>query len=85
MSRYLRLATATASIDRSRQAWLAVLGRAKKPEDITEYLWDTITRAGRTAALLHISDPVTEVRLTQPERNALLEENDPIVRDIRGT
>lgn len=50
---YLIFATKEEAIDRSRQAWVDALGRAKKPEDVTEFLWGVdVGKDGQTALVV---------------------------------
>lgn len=50
---YLIFTTKAEAEDRSREAWEAVLGRKKRPEDVTEFLWDrTVGKDGQTALVV---------------------------------
>lgn len=48
---YLIFSTKQEADDRSKQAWLDVLGRKKKPEDVTEFLWGRIKTIDGSIAL----------------------------------
>lgn len=60
----LTFATKEDAEARSREEWEKVLGRKKRPEDVTEFLWAV---DGSTA----IVPPEDESRLTKAERAAL--------------
>lgn len=76
--KYFRTALARDAADRSRAEWVAVLGRAKRPENVTEFLWAVVLNYQDGSALIAV-DPVTEPRMTVPERAALLARGDPVV------
>ena len=51
---YLIFNTKDDAVQRSREAWEAVLGRKKKPEDVTEFLWSIdVGNDGRTAIVIN--------------------------------
>lgn len=54
---------------RSREEWEKALGRKKRPEDVTEFLWPVDALAGKDAILV-IPDG-GEATLTDDERAAL--------------
>jgi hypothetical protein len=74
---YQVFTTKTAADDRSRQAWAALLGRAKRAEDVTEFLWAR-TRPGLNGSVAVVIPPPDSSRLTQQERNKLTESLDPL-------
>ncbi len=81
MATYLKFNSLDEAIARSRQAWEAVLGRKKKPEDVSEFLWEVILPYDKSMALLAI-DANTEARLDAGERVALLAVDSPDVRSV---
>jgi hypothetical protein len=47
---YLIFNTKNEAVSRTREAWVQRLGRPKRAEDITEFLWDiAVGKDGRTA------------------------------------
>jgi hypothetical protein len=61
---YLIFTTQQEADDRSRAAWEQALGRQKRLQDVTEFLWESLVgKDGRTA--LTINDK--EELLTAPE------------------
>lgn len=70
--RYIKFTTAQAAVDRSRTAWTAVLGRAKRAQDGTEFLWGVLQWPGVSHVIAAV-DTATESRLTSQERSRLLD------------
>jgi hypothetical protein len=73
---YLVLNTKQAADDRSRQAWTSFLGRTKRVQDITEFLWERTKPVMKVSVALVIP-PSDTSRLTTQERNKLTEVLDP--------
>lgn len=67
---YLIFDTKQEADERSRQAWEEHLGRKKRPEDVTEFLWSrNVGKDGRTALVISEKQELLKV----PERNAMVE------------
>jgi hypothetical protein len=68
---------------RSRQAWEDVLGRPKKPEDVTEFLWPVILHAdGRASLELDELSAEWTVYLTPEETASLISEPPPPLEEM---
>lgn len=59
--------------DRDRQAWVERLGRPKRPEDITEFLFGVVKHPTDGRAAMMVED---ESRLTAAEKGQLVSEAD---------
>jgi hypothetical protein len=69
---YLILATEKDAKARSAEAWEQRLGRKKRPEDVTEFLWSVdVGKDGRAAIVIAKSEDVATY--VKPEENASLE------------
>jgi hypothetical protein len=68
---YLKFASDAEALKRSRDEWVAVLGKPKRQEDVTEFLWSVISSKADDVAVVAI-DPDTQARLKSEEASALL-------------
>jgi hypothetical protein len=73
---YLILDSRDAAVTRSREGWEAVLGRKKKTEDVTEFLWGVSQEGKDGKCALYISTEVT--RLTAEEQTKVVAELDVV-------
>lgn len=77
MAQYIPYQTIDEAHDRSRDWWLAILGRAKNPDDVTEFVYDRRQRTGDPEADADLPDGI-DVAIVVAERDEWL---DALVRD----
>jgi hypothetical protein len=73
---YLVMQTRQAAQERTRDAWTTVLGRPKRQEDVTEFLWGTTAPGLDGRVALNISE--RPELLSPQEQRALVAQLDPI-------